>query len=1119
MSEQVLIPGFEMIEPLGQGGMATVWKARQLSLDRIVAIKVLSAHFAGSPDDISRFQAEAQAAAKLKHPGIVQVYDANVAAGRYFFVMEYVAGYTVGEWVRRKKVLPEKEVLLVAECVADALSYAWERERIIHCDIKPDNVMVDADGTVKVTDLGLARTISAMTQQGAIAEEVLGTPAYISPEQARGELDLDFRADVYSLGAMIYHLTTGHMLFQGQADDEVMEQQVVGIMPDPIEMNPHCTKALCWLLEKMLAKNREHRFESWAAVKAEISRVKNGMMPRHLLASGVPSTVRRSPARIQQHAPTAPHTVSTRHTANSGAWLGWGGGALLLVLLIVAAFAVLKPRRQPSSVTVYVPDTVAPLPAQSAPGSPGTTSPPDDESRRRYQALRDWITAHPEQYDDALRQINELQRRIGPGEVEDWLRRDGRELRAQRDEAVNRLMVTLLAELQPLAEQGALEDAAGRIERYAGRLALETRRARLDQALNWRRQAETQRAQAREQHATSATRLGAELDAAVNLLFEQGVSSARDRLATLTAESLLQPEHLDVVHAVIRQLTDASEMDRRILESFLSQRGEYITVQLANGGNRAFTVTGIEGDQIVGNLKVAMQNAVVAVRIPLRELAPAEKLRRMGPEDQPEAALVRGLMAYKARAYSHARRYFELTHEALKVRLLQKVQSAESSGGAANERGAGLSTAPQMVAESQPELSIPSADPAPETVRPPAPGLPSLAITEAMIARNPELVPGDVVFQNNEAGQVVAVSIVSPGISDLTPLALFPTLRRVHLSGVPPGHVWRTQPLARFRDLAPLRNLTQLEQLAINNSLVRDLSPLKGLPISDLNLRDTGVTELDALRGMPLDRLCIRRLPIKDISVLRGMKIAHFDAAGTGIFDYNPLAAMPLVNLDVSQTPFRDFTVLKNASLRQLNAAGTRIINFAALRGYPLEELTLNETQFRDAALLRELPIKRLSLGRTGVTDISPLAGLPLVQLDLSETTIRDFTPLRQMALRDLNLKGTRFADVTLVSHMPIERLNLAGTDVVELGGLTTVQTLRHLDISETKVKDLGFLATMSLVFLDCRGTRIRDFAPLRQSSVEDLCIDLNEENGLTRRALRGMPALKHVNGAIWSRW
>lgn len=126
------IPGFDVLSKLGQGGMAKVYKARQLSLDRIVAIKILSSRLSQDPEDVQRFLQEAQAAASLKHPGIIQVYDAHMAQDASYFIMEYVAGYTMGDWVRRKGKIAEKDVLSVAECVADALQYAWTQAGMVH---------------------------------------------------------------------------------------------------------------------------------------------------------------------------------------------------------------------------------------------------------------------------------------------------------------------------------------------------------------------------------------------------------------------------------------------------------------------------------------------------------------------------------------------------------------------------------------------------------------------------------------------------------------------------------------------------------------------------------------------------------------------------------------------------------------------------------------------------------------------------------------------------------------------------------------------------------------------------------------------------------------------------
>lgn len=279
------IPNLEILRLLGKGGMASVWLARQISLDRQVAVKVLAPEFAADPGDVLRFRREAQAAAKLKHPGIVEVYDANYSGGFYYFVMEYVKGYTMGELLRRKGSVGAGDALTVAECVAVAMHYAWTQFRMVHCDIKPDNIMVDADGTVKVTDLGLCRSLTrsreaAEAKKKTAAGEIYGTPPYMSPEQIYGTDELDCRSDIYSLGATLYQMVAGRTLFPGKTNDEMLYCHVGGDQaPDPREFAPGLPRPFALLLEKMLAKNRDFRMSDWKRLLEDLARVRSGQPP------------------------------------------------------------------------------------------------------------------------------------------------------------------------------------------------------------------------------------------------------------------------------------------------------------------------------------------------------------------------------------------------------------------------------------------------------------------------------------------------------------------------------------------------------------------------------------------------------------------------------------------------------------------------------------------------------------------------------------------------------------------------------------------------------------------------------------------------------------------------
>jgi tRNA A-37 threonylcarbamoyl transferase component Bud32 len=298
MDSKIDLPGYEILEKIGQGGMATVWAARQLSLDRTVAIKILSPQLVLDPDVLRRFRQEAQATAKLKHPGIVQVYDAGEHKGLVYLVLEYVAGCTVAELLDRKGRLAEKQALLVAEGVALSLGYAWTEAGIIHCDVKPANVIIDNDGAVKLSDLGLARSIG----RHAVANDAQffeGTPNYASPEQGRGDAELDCRTDIYSLGAMLYHITTGRLPFGRLRDDEIVQKHLFEFLPDPLDIQADISIGMASLIEKMMVKDRALRYPGWEAVQADIAEVEKGGLPPGEMPLLGQSTVLRSEARTR----------------------------------------------------------------------------------------------------------------------------------------------------------------------------------------------------------------------------------------------------------------------------------------------------------------------------------------------------------------------------------------------------------------------------------------------------------------------------------------------------------------------------------------------------------------------------------------------------------------------------------------------------------------------------------------------------------------------------------------------------------------------------------------------------------------------------------------------------
>lgn len=682
------IPGFEMQAKLGAGGMAEVWKARQVSLDRIVAIKILSAQFSQESDDVRRFQQEAQAAAKLKHSGIVQVYDANAVGGTYYFVMEYVAGYTAGEWLRRKGTIPEKDALLVVECVADALAYAWDTAKVVHCDIKPDNIMVDADGSVKVTDLGLARTISAMSARG-LTEEVLGTPAYMAPEQARGEIDLDFRTDIYSLGATLYHMLTGKLLFQGIPDEQVMEMQVSHTVPDPIDVNPSLSKAVSWLLEKMLAKDRQDRYESWQALRADVARVRSGMMPLGRLGPKSASTVTRSSKRTVAAIPKARRHSASMAPASQSQSRAVPLWVFLLVvgiaaLLVAGLFKLLEgqmygPVQQPVDGIVQPP--VAQIDQPDPAHEPNAVH---EQYRKMFEIARQWVSENPGQYDDAIARYRMVMRKAAGTPYEVMAAKAIRDLANDRALDLERTAEQIRKRAESLAREQGPAVAASYLDAYSGPFRADTLRLRSEESAMYRLKHDAAESAKIERTKREEWRYSAILDSIAGSIMDLGVESARTAAVNALGDPALAGKSA-LFASLKRTFDEASDMDARIMNSFSAQRGETITVLFNNNTTKTITIESVGDGVVSGTLRMGV-SAVVTTRFGIKDLAVRERLQRMGSDSDPAVGLVKGQMALAAKAYDKASKYFEVLPAEIRERLQIRIAKIEGAAGGAASR-------------------------------------------------------------------------------------------------------------------------------------------------------------------------------------------------------------------------------------------------------------------------------------------------------------------------------------------------------------------------------------------------------------------------------------------------
>lgn len=255
---------YEVLEKIGTGGMSVVYKAKDHKLNRFVAVKILKQEFSDNANFVSKFRAEAQAAAGLMHPNIVNVYDVGEEKGMNYIVMELVDGITLKKYIEKKQRLSTKEAISIAIQVSQGLQSA-HHNHIIHRDIKPQNIMISRDGKVKIADFGIAKAATSNT----ITSNVMGSVHYTSPEQARGGYS-DERSDIYSLGITIYEMLTGRVPFNGETTVAIAIKHIQTPMPSPRDLVPDVPHSVEQIVLKCCEKSPDRRYQSMEELIADL---------------------------------------------------------------------------------------------------------------------------------------------------------------------------------------------------------------------------------------------------------------------------------------------------------------------------------------------------------------------------------------------------------------------------------------------------------------------------------------------------------------------------------------------------------------------------------------------------------------------------------------------------------------------------------------------------------------------------------------------------------------------------------------------------------------------------------------------------------------------------------
>lgn len=259
---------YEILEVVGSGGMAIVYKAKDKLLDRCVAVKMLRDELQDDKDFVERFKAEARSAASLNHPNVVSVFDVGTDGDREYFVMEYIEGITLKEIIDTKQ-LGWKTACSYGVQIAGAIEHA-HRKNIVHRDIKPHNIMITKDNVVKVTDFGIARAVTSSTI--VRAGNVIGSVHYFSPEQASGGA-VDFKSDIYSMGVVLYEMLTGKVPFDAENPVAIAKMHVDNQARPPMELNPEIPEAVNDIVLKAIAKQPSKRYQKSEEFAADLKKV------------------------------------------------------------------------------------------------------------------------------------------------------------------------------------------------------------------------------------------------------------------------------------------------------------------------------------------------------------------------------------------------------------------------------------------------------------------------------------------------------------------------------------------------------------------------------------------------------------------------------------------------------------------------------------------------------------------------------------------------------------------------------------------------------------------------------------------------------------------------------
>jgi len=920
------IGGFVLEKQLGFGAMGEVWLARQTAMDRLVALKLLSREFTLDSNFVDRFMKEVRISAKMDHPNVVTAFDAGSHGDIHYLAISYVDGRTLEDMLEEYGALPERDALEIIRDVAKALRYAWEEFGIIHRDIKPANIMIDRKGVAKLMDMGISKSVgeeASLTMTGTI----IGTPYYMSPEQGMGERNLDFRSDIYSLGATLYHLVTGSVPFDAGNALGIVSKHITEPLPSPLERNADLSAGCVALLDRMMAKERGDRHESWGAVIEDMDAVLSGGLPA---VSGSPG----KPLEIAG--------AGSGKGRFSLILLGTLGALALGLLAVLGIFffgggessdatsvpdsgpeAASKPAETADS-KLENPVSASKTPEQPKEASDGKTAasagtPPGADEEKRHSEMwkfaMDFAKKNEGRFDLVISNFEKIRESLAGTKYELMANVEIGKLEEARKKAADKVFERLEAKAAGMAAKGNYAEAAKFLRAYSGEYASETGDARSRLAEKWEKAAAAAAAEAEREAEKKRLRDALYLQ---NVAFRIIGRDYKRAKAALDAPECPDSPAVDELAKVVDEF---SGVDGNLVRSFAKDVGKSVAIGM-DKGLKVYKISRVKNGKVYYYEKRG--GAVIQKPLDLKSLSPAEKAKRGGL-----GALAAGVASI-----------VDAAGRKDAAGAVAAVGKLPATPGGAVFKDAFLSiAAKKKMAEALKALGLdkPTFDAAvvAEKLRSSKPRPAKRRLVAAAIAAF-ERRFGDTLFVKSHADLLAVLKKVAKGWLESSDGGNAPSVPSVE--SAQPKNIVRAPAAgglgspeeikATLRKINPdydgsgmfrFRNGVCVGAILPNAKGVddRSLAFLAKLPLMGLDLSGTSVRDLSPLAVSPrLKMLNLSGTKVESLAPLKGLGLFNLDISRTGVSDLSPLEGMPLRELRMFECPVEDYSVL--ATLKEL---------------------------------------------------------------------------------------------------------------------------------------------------------------------------------------------------------